>query len=183
MAQAMSGILCESPEMADCPKEEYVFQAVFRAKRREGVPVALEPVDFLWWPVGSAPQDPCADTHLALTAPHLESLPPDRHPVAVLLASRTWRNARRAYAQSLQRIAELVGRWTGRRFSKESLPWWRLRREHIEGIREELTRESGPEVARVRLGHLRALLEVCREMGLGRGEIAWAHKTARQRAG
>jgi hypothetical protein len=95
-----------------------------------------------------------------------ETLPRDRNPVQVLLASRTWDNSRRSYARSLQLIADLIGRWTGRTFTKETLPWWQLSGEHVAKIRRELLACSDSESARIGLSHLRSLLGVCHRLGL-----------------
>ena len=55
---------------------------------------------------------------LALAEP-AQRLPLDRHPVFVLLASKSSENSKRSYAQSFDKIAGPIGGWTGRHVEKE----------------------------------------------------------------
>ena len=107
-----------------------------------------------------------SDDGLALTAPICGELSLDRHPVFVLLASRGSEHSRRSYAGTFDKVAEMIGRWSGRKFTKESLPWWVLRYPHLARIKTELAKEHTPASANVRLSHLRSLLRECRRLGL-----------------
>ena len=103
-------------------------------------------------------QLPAADD-LAIETTGANSLPLDRHPVFVLLASRGSEHSRRSYASTLDKLARMIGRWTGREFTKENLPWWLLRYPHVVRIKAELAEEHTPASANVRISHLRSLLE------------------------
>lgn len=110
------------------------------------------------------PESP--DPSLSLPVERQKRLPLDRHPVAVLLASKTSEHSRRSYASSLDQIAAVVSRLTGTPFTKENLPWWMLRYPHVARIKVDLARDLSPASANVRLSHLRSVLRECRRLGL-----------------
>ncbi len=111
-------------------------------------------------------QLPAAAGDLAIDRAGADALPLDRHPVFVLLSSRGSEHSRRSYASTLDKLARMVGRWTGRELTKENLPWWLLRYPHVVRLKTELAQEHTPASANVRISHLRSLLRECRRLGL-----------------
>lgn len=112
------------------------------------------------------PALPAEDRDLAIDSAGAKSLPLDRHPVFVLLASRGSEQSRRSYAGTLDKIARMVGEWTGCELTKETLPWWRIRYAHVARLKADLAEMHTPASANVLLSHLRSLLRECRRLGL-----------------
>jgi integrase len=97
------------------------------------------------------------------------SLPADRHPVAVYLASHA-PNSRRALRHALELAARLL---TGGHFTADGLPWQALRYQHMQALRTALLdakRLDGtphaPATANLALTAVRGVLREAAQLGL-----------------